>query len=152
MRRRWGLVCGVALVFAAGWSLLLLVLAFVVPMYTTSTQSASVAGDGTATSSETVGAATIVQVNGLYVVMLLCIPLGATALVTLLLRYAEHRDAVIGAFLVAVLFAAFCVVGLMSIGLFLLPTAIALLVACATARPEAIPEQPLPEAFASPRP
>jgi hypothetical protein len=152
MRRRWGLVCGAALAFAAGWSLLLLVLAFVVPVYTTSTQSASVAGAGVATSTETVSAATIVQVNGLYVVMLLCIPLGAAALVSLLLRYAEHRDAVIGAFLVAVLFAAFCVVGLMSVGLFMLPAAIALLVACATARPEAMSEQPPSGAFATPKP
>jgi hypothetical protein len=145
MRRRWGLVCGWALAFALGWSLLLLVLAFVVPVYTTSTQSATVAGDGVATSTETVGGATIVAVNGAYVVLLLCIPLGATALVALLLRYAEHRDAVIGAYLVAVLFAVFCVVGLMSIGLFLLPVAIALPVACATARPEAMSDPAAPQ-------
>jgi len=152
MGRRWGIVSGVALVLAAVWSIALMVLALVAPAYSGESSSASMVGDVTTTTSTTSTTATMVQVNGVYVLFLLAIPLGITGLVALLLLFRDNIGALLSAWALTGLLCAFCVVGMMSIGLFVAPVALALLVACAMARVSLSPPALLPEAFADPNP
>jgi hypothetical protein len=151
MGRRWVIVSGCALVLAAVWSVALMVLALVAPAYSGESSSASMEGDGATTTSTTSTTATMVQVNGVYVLFLLAIPLAITGLVALLLRFRGSAGALIGAWALTLLLGAFCFVGLMSIGLFVAPVALALVVACTTAMVAAIPVAPS-EAYAGPNP
>lgn len=131
----WRLPLGtrIALIAAAAWSLLLLVAAFTFPAYGTFSSSASVDENGSlATGAEITGTATLVGVNGLYAALLVGIPLVVTAVVAVLLRVGV-RPARIAAWVLVGLLGAFTVLGLMSIGLFILPVTVALVVACATA-------------------
>lgn len=144
--RRWGIVTGGALGLAAVWSVALIVLAFVAPTYGTTTSEATMDGSGQITT----GTATAVQVNGPYVVMLLLIPLAATGIVAIALRYAWHPDGRLIAWMVTILLCAFCVVGAMSIGIFVAPIAIALVVACLGARRGPGLDAPLLEAGNAP--
>ena len=152
MKRRWGSVTGAALVLAAVWSVALIVLALVAPAYQTGSDSATMAPDGTTTiTTGTTGTATMVQVNGIWVVLLLCIPLAVTGLVALLLRFADRTEARIGAWALTLLLCGFCVLGLMSVGLFIAPIAAALVVACVAVRPGAPLQAALVEGAAVPR-
>jgi hypothetical protein len=134
MRARWGTTATVALAFAAVWSMLVLGLALLAPLYSTTSESSKVEADGTVVSTASVGTDTLVGVNGRGVLLVVCLPLVATAVVALLLRYAERGAAVGGAWLVTLLYLALCVLALLSIGIVLVPVGVALVVACATAR------------------
>ena len=123
----------IALIAAAAWSVLLLVAAFTFPAYGTASSSGSVDANGNLTSSEEItGTATLVGVNGLYAALLVSIPLAVTAVVALLLRIGVRPARVVAWVLVGLL-GVFTVLGLMSIGLFILPVTVALVVACASA-------------------
>ena len=135
MRPTWALplTAKIALIAAAAWSVLLLVAAFTFPAYGTASQSSSVDANGNLTSGEEItGTATLVGVNGLYAGLLVGIPLVVTAVVALLLRIGV-RPARIGAWVLTGLLGAFTVLALMSIGLFILPVTVALVVAWASA-------------------
>ena len=69
-----------ALAFALVWSLLLVVGAFLAPVYSTSSQSASADSTTgvTTTTAVTTGSATLVGVNGYGVLVVVTIPLVAT--------------------------------------------------------------------------
>ena len=75
--------------------------------------------------------ATLVEVNGLYVLWLLLIPVLLSGLALLVIRLTDagqaRRKALLWISALALL--ALCLVGILSIGLFYLPTAMALLVA-----------------------
>ena len=75
--------------------------------------------------------ATLVEVNGLYVLWLLLIPILFSGLTLLVIRFTDaglaRRKALLWISALALL--ALCLVGILSIGLFYLPTAMALLVA-----------------------
>ncbi len=75
--------------------------------------------------------ATLVEVNGLYVLWLLLIPVLLTGLALLAIRFTDAGQARRKALLwvSALTLLAVCVVGILSIGLFYLPAALALLVA-----------------------
>jgi hypothetical protein len=152
MERLRRTVMGTALVLAAVWSIALMALALVAPVYSGETGSATMAEDGTVTTSATSSTATMVQVNGAYVLVLLAIPLVITGLVALLLRFRGRPAALIGAWVLTGLLGAFCVLGLMSIGLFIVPVVLGLVVACTASMWTAPSLEPLPEAFATPNP
>lgn len=127
------LTAKIALVASLIWSLLLLVAAFIFPVYGYASSSASVGSDGNLVQgAEITGTATLVGVNGAWAVLLIAIPLVVTILVAVLLRIGA-RPARVTARAVTGLLAAVTVLGLMSIGLFLLPATVALVVACASA-------------------
>jgi hypothetical protein len=112
-----------ATVVAFGWSLALVVTAFLVPVYSGVGQSASSTFSGVrriAISSSLVG------VNGLSVL----IPVAAPAVLTVLVWIALHRKCSRGskqagavAWAMVVLLCAFCVVGAFSIGVAIVPVA-----------------------------
>lgn len=108
-----GVVCAVALVPAA----------FLAPVYH------GEEGTGRATVELT---RTLVGVNGLYVVWLLCIPVFLAFVVWAGLRLRCSRGSVLGgriAWTAVALVWAFALVGMASVGLFLLPAALLLIVA-----------------------
>lgn len=135
MIRYWNPITAVALALAALISAGLLVAAAVVPVYGTETASASLAPDGTLTSSSTTsGGATLVAVNGLGSLVVVAVPLLVTLVVGALLLRATGWWGYAAAWIVTGLYTVLCVLALMSIGIFLAPVAMVLVVACATAR------------------
>ena len=129
---RLGRVASVALMIATAWGVALLVAGLLLPMYQTATE---------ASSGEVVhGTATLVGVNGPGVLAVLGVPLLVTLAVGSALWQGARRGAVAVAWTLAGLLAAFNVLSMASIGLFVLPITIALLVACAVRRPRS--EQP----------
>lgn len=125
----------VALVGAAVWSVGLLVGAVTLPVY---------AGSSAATDGEPTGAttsATLVEVNGPGVLVVVAIPLVASLAVASLLVVRSRVSAgrlpwlVAAAWLAVAGCGALGVLGLPSIGLFVLPVAVALAVAVATSAP-----------------
>lgn len=119
MRRLTVLALGAAIVF----SLALLAVGLLVPVYS----SESVSSSGESVSSTE----TLVQVNGLNVLIVLAIPLVISLLVVGALRM-DRRPA---AWLLTGSLGCFAVLAIMTIGFFVLPVVIALAVACATADP-----------------
>ncbi|MDA8436458.1 MAG: hypothetical protein M0Z98_10800 [Actinomycetales bacterium] len=119
-RNAW-IAVGVALV----WGLLLVVLAFVAPVYSTSSGSAT---DGTVASTTTEGTATLVGVNGYGVLLVVSVPLVAAVVVAWALARGRRR---IG-WVVTSLLGALNVLAMLSVGIFFLPVTIALVVACAS--------------------
>ncbi len=111
-------------------SLVLLASGFLVPVYS----SESVSSSGAATSTTE----TLVAVNGLNVLIVLAIPLLISLLVAAALRMDRRR----AAWILTGLLGLFAVLAILSIGFFVLPVVIALAVACATARPRALPTRP----------
>ena len=75
--------------------------------------------------------ATAIEVNGLHVILLLLVPILLTAITLLALRLTAKSQAVRTVLLwsPAVVLLGFCFVAIASIGMFYLPTALALLVA-----------------------
>ena len=120
-----------ALAFALVWSLLLVVGAFLAPVYSTSSQSASADSTTgvTTTTAVTTGSATLVGVNGYGVLVVVTIPLVATLFVAIALARGRRR---IGWVVTSVL-ALLNVLALLSVGIFFVPTTVALIVACASA-------------------
>jgi hypothetical protein len=113
----------IALGFAAVWSAVLLVSAVTVPAYQSETRS---------TSGEVVrDTATLVEVNGPWALVVVAAPLVATAVVAWALwSGGSRRGAVLTAWAAVGLLTALSVLALLSVGLFFLPTALALAVAC----------------------
>ncbi len=119
-------VCTAALVTAFAWSVVLLVAGFLVPVYS----SQGVASDGEVFD----GSATLVGQNGLGVVVVLAIPLLVTLGVWSALRTPTRRGAVPIAWILTGVLAGLNLLALLSIGVFVLPVTVALVVACATSR------------------
>ncbi len=124
----------IALGLAVAMSLLLLALAAVVPVYGSESVMTTIGPDGSATTTSSSGSATLVAVNGLSALLLVAVPLLVTVLVAVLLRRGSGRVAYATAWVLTLAYGGLCVLALLSIGLFLAPVALALLVACATAR------------------
>lgn len=120
----------VALVLALVWSVLLVLAAFTLPLYGYSSSSATV--DGSGGTEEITGTATLVQVNGWTAVLVLAIPLAVTLLVGLLLGVGGRGQRAVAWALTALL-GVFTVLALLSVGLFMVPVVVALVVACASA-------------------
>ncbi len=137
MVRPWTLPATVALVAAALVSLALLVLALVAPVYSSESQAATAEGADPAPVEHST--ATLVQMNGFGALVLAAIPLVVTLLVALLIRRGSSTAEYVAACVVTLLYGGLCVLALLSIGIFLAPVALCLVVACATAR---IPEVP----------
>lgn len=112
----------IALAFAAGWSVLLIVGGFVVPLY----QGESSTSSGAVTGRTT----TLVAVNGTSAVVVLSIPLVVTALVAAALLASDRRGLPV-AWTLTVLLGAFTALAMLTIGVFVLPVTAALVVACA---------------------
>jgi len=121
--RLWSRTSTVALGFAVIWSLLLVVAALTLPVYGTSSSS-STAGGATTT---TAGTATLVGVNGIGVLIVIGFPLVISLVVAWALAARRRR---LGWIVTGVL-CFFTVISLMSIGLFVAPVTLALVVACA---------------------
>lgn len=99
---------------AVAWTAALIPLAFLAPTY----QGESASSDGVTTHTS----ATLVGVNGLWVVWLLCVPLALAAIAWLALRRGTRA-----AWLPIGAFCLFAVVGAASIGIWLLPPAVLLI-------------------------
>ena len=86
---------------------------------------------GEAAQEGTRVSATLIEANGLYVIFLLFIPILLTAIALLALRLPSDRQRLRKALLcsLGLLLLGFCIVGIWSIGLFYLPSALALFVA-----------------------
>lgn len=134
MTRPWTVPTTIALGVAAAYSLLLVVLATVVPVYGTESSTTTLQPDGSETVEVSSGGATLVSVNGLTALLPVAVPLVVTLLVAVLLRRSAGRPAYATAWVLVALYGAFCVLALLSIGIFLMPVALVLLVACACAR------------------
>lgn len=78
--------------------------------------------------------ATLVQVNGLGVLVPILIPLVVTLLVALLVRRGSSVVEYVTAWVITLVLCGLCVLAILSIGLFVVPVALCLVVACATAR------------------
>jgi len=112
----------IALLIAVVYSAALVVAGFLVPMYS----SLSVSSSGEVAH----GSATLVAVNGLGGAFVLAIPLLVTLAVWAALRHRAQRGAMPVAWTLTGLLAVFNLAALMSIGLFVIPATVALVVAC----------------------
>jgi hypothetical protein len=110
------------LLLAAVYSIALVVGGFIAPVYSTSSSSSS--GD------DATGTDTLVGVNGRGVVFDLLIPLLVTVLVAVALLLRPRRRAMTVAWTLTGLLAAFNLLAMLSIGIFILPVTGALFVAC----------------------
>jgi hypothetical protein len=126
----------VALSFALVWSVAVLVAGFTVPMYSEETETSSGSISGTDT---------LVGENGSGIIIVLLVPLVVSILVTLCLMARRVRGAIVVAWILTAALCGLTVLALLSIGIYLLPVAGALMVACAV-EPAHIPDaqQPIP--------
>ncbi len=126
--RRLTVVC---LAFALLASLALIGLALLAPAYTTSETSSS-SSDGTRTVREY--SQTLVAAEGASVLIVLAIPLVVSLAVSAALWLGRRRTA----WVLTGALGCFAVLGLASIGLFVLPAVLALALACGTGQPRAV--------------
>ena len=112
-----GAVCGIGLVVAG----------FLAPVY--QSQGTSFSGKIAHDTD------TLVGVNGPAVVVVLAVPFLVTVLVACALMLRERRGAVLFAWALTGMLAAFNLLAMMTIGVFIVPVTAALIVACATCRP-----------------
>jgi hypothetical protein len=119
-------IASVALLVALGGGLAVLVGAFLAPVYS---------ADGPASAA---GSDTLVGVNGPGVAVVAAVPLLLAVAVAAALR---HGVAPLGWLLTGVL-AALNLVAMLTIGIFVLPVTVALVVACARTRPAPVPVAP----------
>jgi len=124
----------VALGIAALWSVVLLVGAATLPAYqrVSATYSSTVAGPASTTTSST----TLVEENGTEDLAIVAIPLVIAGVVALTLgrrRRTGRPGAGAFAWVLCAVLLTFCLLGILTIGLFVLPVAIALVVGCALA-------------------
>ncbi len=130
-----------ALGIAVAWSAALIVSAFVAPWGTSVT--ATVTGGDQATETVVTTTSTLVGHEGLGVLIPVSIPLVFSLGCTwALLRYRRSPSRTLGRFawVLAASMALFAVLALMSIGIFIVPTTIALMVACAKGAPMKAPK------------
>lgn len=113
-----------ALFGAVLWSIALIVGAFTVPMYDSDAVSSSASGSGST--------ATLVEVNGRSCLTYVAIPLVVTLVVAALLwhRRPARRSLLVCAWVCTALFGLVTTVGMLTIGIFLVPVAAALVVVC----------------------
>ena len=123
--RRFGRPERISLAIALAWGAGLIIGALVAPVYHTSGASSS----GTVTG----GSATLVGVNGWGVLLVVAAPLVAALVIGgVLWRRAGHPGAGIFGWTVVGLLSAFNVLAMASIGVFVLPVTVALIIACST--------------------
>lgn len=122
-RRDW--IWRVALLVAAVAGAGLVVAGFRAPLYDTDTVSSS--------GEVTHGSASLVDVNGSGVVVVLLLPLLVTGLVAGALLLRRHRGALAVAWGLTSLLAVFTLLSMLTIGPFVVPVTAALLVACGAA-------------------
>jgi hypothetical protein len=129
-RRTLDVVCRIALGFAIVWGVLLVAAAFVVPVGTSETAEATSSGvPGVVTTTTT----TLVQSNGIWGAIVISIPLGFALLVAVALRQRRHVAAVVVAWVLTALVCVFTFLAMLSIGIFVLPLTMALVIACTMA-------------------
>lgn len=116
-----------ALVLAAAYGAALLVAGFLAPVYQTHDSSSS--------GSSRTGSATLVGENGVGAVVVLTVPLVVTVAVGAALRMRRRRPAVATAWALTGLLALGNLLAMLSIGVFVLPVTVALIVACSTSWP-----------------
>lgn len=120
-----GRASSIALLSAAAWGLALVVAGFLVPVY----QSEDMSPSGELTQ----GTETLVGMNGPGVLIALALPLLATVLVAGSLLLRSRRGALPVAWALTALLAVFNLLGMLTIGVFVVPVTAALVVACASA-------------------
>jgi hypothetical protein len=116
-----------ALSFALAWSVLLIVAANVAPAYTSQTSEQV---DGGAVITHRVVTKTLVEVNGTTAVVLVALPLLITITVWTIFWLRTSAGVLGAAWTVAGLLALVSMVGMLTIGPFILPVAAALLITC----------------------
>src|SRR5262245_39132033 len=122
---RFGRLEGISLAIALAWGAGLVVAALLVPAY----QSSSVSSSGTVTN----GSATLVGVNGWGALLVAGAPLAAAAVTGYALwRRAGRQGAGVVAWTITGLLVCFNFLAMLSIGVFVLPVTLALVVACGT--------------------
>jgi hypothetical protein len=115
----------ISLAVALAWALGLVAAALLVPVY----QSLSVSSSGTVTD----GSATLAGVNGWGALLVAGVPLAATMVTgSALWRRAGRQGAGIVAWAVTGLLVCFNLLAMLSIGVFVLPVTLALVLACGT--------------------
>ncbi len=124
---RFSRTASTALWVALVWSVLLVVAAFVAPVYssTSGTASTDPTSSGTVTTE---GTGTLVGVNGPGVLVVVAVPLVATLVVAWALARGRRRLGWVVTSVLGVL----TVLALLSIGIFFLPVTLSLIVACAS--------------------
>ena len=125
--RRSRRVRKLALVVALVWSASLPVVGLTVPMYAGERESSSV------TVSRWMG--TLVGVNGSRALIVLLVPLLVSLLVSSALRIRKARGAIAVAWALTAAFCGLTALAMPSIGILLIPVAVALVVACASEPP-----------------
>jgi hypothetical protein len=120
---RLGRVERISLATALVWGIGLIIAAFALPVYQSSGASSS--------GAFAVGSATLVAVNGWHALIVAAAPLTAAVLIAwALLRRAGREGAGVLAWIVAGLLIGFTLLGMLTVGVFVLPATIALVVAC----------------------
>jgi hypothetical protein len=120
-------VTSATLLTAAVYSIALVVAGFVAPVYRSETGSSS--------GEVTQGTDTLVGVNGRGAAFVLGVPLLATLVVACALWLGSRRGAVPLAWTLTGVLAAFNLLAMASIGIFVLPVTAALILACTRSRP-----------------
>ncbi|HET7900044.1 MAG TPA: hypothetical protein VFL59_02585 [Candidatus Nanopelagicales bacterium] len=133
----WTRPTWISLLVALVYCLIVLVAAATLPVYGWSSQSSS-AADGAAVES-TSGTATLLEVNGPWALVVVSVPLLVTLVVGALLTRRTGWVGVAVACILTVLYVGLCILALLSIGIFLAPIALVLVVACASARIPTVP-------------
>jgi hypothetical protein len=125
----------VALALAAVWGIGLLVAALTLPVYDVESRGHAPGGTPVVTS----GSATLVGVNGPGVLVVAAAPLASALVVgALLAARPRHPAAGVAAWGIVALLAALAVVGLLSVGVLLVPAVVALAVATSAPRPAVV--------------
>jgi hypothetical protein len=119
-----GRASSIALLSAAAWGSALVVAGFFIPVY----QSENMSPSGKLTQ----GNETLVGMNGPGVLIALVLPLLATVLVAGALLLRTRRGALRLAWALTAVLAVFNLLGMLTIGVFVLPVTVALVVACAS--------------------
>lgn len=120
-----GRASSIALLSAAAWGLGLVVAGFYVPVY----QSENMSPSGELKQ----GTETLVGMNGPGVLIALVLPLLTTVLVAGALLLRTRRGALPVAWALTALLAVFNLLGMLTIGVFVVPVTVALVLACASA-------------------
>lgn len=118
-----------ALLGAVGWSAVLLAGAFLFPAYSSTGEEVPAAG------AVTEAPATLAGVNGLGAVAAVGVPLLVTVAVAVALWLGTRRGAIPVAWVLTGLLTAFTLITMASVGLFILPVTVALIIACCTCQP-----------------
>lgn len=124
--RSLGPAASVALLFAAAWGVALVAAGFLAPAY----ESVAASSSGEVVRSTH----TLVDVNGLGVVVVLAVPFVVAVLVGAVLALRPRRGALTAAWALTGLLVVLNLLAMMSVGLFVVPATAALVVACSTCR------------------